>query len=267
MDQEVDTPVHWDQHSTRWNLTLIFSLVVMVLGFVSGYPLIILGLAMAAFSWLTTPRQYLLFRDRMTIVYGMPRTKVISLGEIAHSELLSLPFGERLRIRMANGKPMMLQMRDPSTFRGHLEDALSRYNGEQSGDYGDFYVEGSSSVLTPADTGLLENEAGFGDREDFPEDFRDPSYADPTEDSPVYSGRVEEAASTSGSYVEVDESQYETPEPAADPEEQAPTVSGSYTETAEPDYSGDGSPAYSADVELDTSISDESEEEKPPSPY
>ena len=262
MAQEVDPPIYWDQHSTRWNLTLIFSLVVVVLGFMSGFPLIILGLVMAAWSWLTTPRQYLLYRDHMTIVYGMPRTRIISLGEIAHSELLSLPFGERLRIRMTDGKRMMLQMRDPGTFRGHLEDALSRYNGEQGGD---FYVEGTGTVLRPADTGLLENEPDYGSRGDFGDEVPDASYADTSQDPPAYTGRVEEAASTSGSYVEVEETPYEAPEPAT--VEQSPTVSGSYTETAAPDFSGEGSPAYSAEVELETSIGEESEEERPPSPY
>ena len=266
MAQELDPPIYWDQHSTRWNLTLIFSLVVVVLGFFSGFLLTALGLVMAAWSWFTTPRQYLLYRDRMTIVYGMPRTRVIPLGEMAHSELLSLPFGERLRIRMNDGKRMMLQMRDPSTFRGHLEDALMRYHGEQGGD---FYVEGAGTVLSPADTGLLENDPNFGGRDNFGDELRDPSYVDTSEDPPVYSGRVEEAASTSGSYVEFDEGRYETPEPApaAAPEDQPTTVSGNYTESAEPDYSGEGRPAYSADVELETGISEKPEDQRPPSPY
>ena len=265
MAQEYETPIYWDQHASRWNITLIFSLVVAVLGIFSNqYILVALGLAMGAWSWFTTPRQYILFRDRMTIVYGMPRTRIISLGEIAHSELLSLPFGERLRIRMNAGNRIMLMMRDPSTFRGHLEDALTRYHGEQTGDY---YMEGTGTVLSPSDAGLLENEADFAGREDFTEEVRDASYGESSEEPSVYTGRVEEASSTSGSYVEVDEGPYETPEPAAAPAEQSAAASGSYTETAEPDYSGEGSPAYSADVELETGVSDESEEDRPPSPY
>ena len=74
------------------------------------------------------------------IVYGMPRTRVISFAEISHIELLALPLGERLRIRMISGGRVMLMMRDPSAFRGHLEDALARYHGEQTGTS---FVEGA----------------------------------------------------------------------------------------------------------------------------
>ena len=158
MAQQQENPIYWDQHSSRFNLTLIFSLVVAVLGLFtagSGFPfLIILGLGMAAYSWLTTPRQYLLYRDSMVIIYGIPRTRHISFAEISHVELLALPLGERLRIRMISGSRLMLMMRDPGAFRGHLEDALARYHGEQSGAA---YVEGA--VLTQ------EREAEYQDLE------------------------------------------------------------------------------------------------------
>ena len=92
MAEQQETPIYWDQHATKWNLTLIFSLVVIVLGFImsGGYLLVILGVVMGAYSWLTTPRQFLLYRDSMVIVYGMPRTRVVSFAEISHVELLAL---------------------------------------------------------------------------------------------------------------------------------------------------------------------------------
>ena len=264
MAQQQETPIYWDQHATKWNLTLIFSLVVLVLGFFAGYLLVVLGLVMAAYSWLTTPRQFLLYRDSMVIVYGMPRTRHISYAEISHVELLALPFGERLRIRMMSGSRMMLMMRDPGAFRAHLEDALAQYHGEQSGAS---YVAGTLvdrqpdtefDSLDDDDSAVdqveseIEAEAGVIADDDFraePEPSTDSpgSYAeepaeqapDESDESEVYTGRVEQAAS----------------------------VSGSYTETPEPDFSGEGRPAYGADVELETTSSEEDDPKRPPSPY
>ena len=158
--QQRETPIYWDQNATKWNLTLIFSVVVAILGlFMQTVLLVILGIGMAAYSWLTTPRQFLIYRDSMVIVYGIPRTRVISFAEISHIELLSLPLGERLRIRMVSGSRMMLMMRDPGAFRGHLEDALARYHGEQSGSA---YVDGA--ILSRA--GDPEFDRGVDDYQD-----------------------------------------------------------------------------------------------------
>ena len=263
MAEQQESPIHWDQHSSRWNLTLIFAVVVAILGIMSGYPLIILGLAMAAFSWLTTPRQYLLFRDRVVIAYGMPRTRVVALAEISHAEVLQMPFGMRLRLVMVAGNRMMLPMRDPMEFRNHLEDVLVRYRGEQSGEA---YVEGTGTVLSPATEEAFEGEGYYASEGEPSEDERASFYADPPTPTETYTGRVEEAASTSGSYVEVEEPLTEEAEVV--PEQQAASVSGSYAETSEPDFSGEGRPAYGAEVEIETSVSDKSdEEERPPSPY
>ena len=263
MAEQQESPIHWDQHSSRWNLTLIFALVVAVLGVMQGYPLIILGVGMAAFSWLTTPRQYILFRDRVSIMYGMPRSKVVSLAEISHAEVLQMPFGQRLRLVMIAGNRMMLPMREPMEFRNHLEDALLRYRGEQGGEA---YVEGMGTVLSPATEEAFEAEAYYSSDAEASEEDRANFYADPPEASETYTGHVEEAASTSGSYAEVEEPVTEAPE--STPAEETASASGSYTETAEPDFSGEGRPTYGADVEIETSVSDKSdEEERPPSPY
>ena len=265
MVQQQENPIYWDQHASRWNLTLIFSLVVAVLGLMTGYLLTALGLAMGAYSWLTTPRQYLIYRDRMTIVYGMPRTRNVSLGEISHSEVLAMPFGQRLRLVMLAGSRMMLSMRDPMAFHHQLEQVLARYKGEQTGEN---FVDGRSTVLGPHDDADMEMSEAFSYEagsaaQDVDEDF----YAFSPEESATYTGSVEEAASTSGSYVEAEEPPAEMPEASPDPAEQAAGVSGSYTETQEPDFSGEGSPAYGAEVEIETAVSDESDEERPPSPY
>ena len=227
------------------------------MGIMTNPLLTALGLAMAVYSWLTTPRQYLLYRDRMMIVYGMPRTRVISFAEISHVEVLALPFGERLRLRFVDGKRMMLAMRDPSAFLGHLEDTLIRYHKEQTGQG---YVESYGSALASS------GEAGWETEEELAE--AETSRAE-KEDSPgetgPYAGRVEEAASASGSYTESGEA---APESSPAPVDDRPRVSGSYTEAPAPGYSGEDRPAAGAEVDLDTGRSGESEEqERPPSPY
>ncbi len=260
MAQQQENPIYWEQHASRWNITLIFALVVAVLGIMTGYLLTALGLAMAAYSWLTTPRQYLLYRDRMMIVYGMPRTRIISFAEISHAELLAMPFGERLRLRMVAGNRMMLMMRDPGAFLGHLEDALARYHGEQTGGGG--YVESYGAVVAPpSEVGwetaeVIEPEPAGAYRAE--EDY---APADPE----TYTGRVEEASRTSGSYTEIEEPQPAAPASPPEPVEDTPRRSGSYTETPEPDYSGEGRPAYGAEVEPETGRPQE--QDRPPSPY
>ncbi len=262
MAQQQENPIYWDQHSSRWNLTLIFALVVAVLGIMTGYLLTALGLAMAAYSWFTTPRQYLLYRDRMMIIYGMPRTRVISFAEISHAELLAMPFGERLRLRMVAGNRMMLMMRDPGAFLGHLEDALARYHGEQTGGV----VETYGSALGQPDEREWETP---GDFEAEPYRAEVEGYAGyndgPMAEQETYTGRVEEAASSSGSYTELEEPQPSVSEDSPQTVEDTSRVSGSYTEAPAPDYSGEGTPAYGAEVEVDAGRADE--EERPPSPY
>ena len=258
MVQQHETPIYWDQHASKWNLTLMFSLVVIVLGFVMvNILLIALGVVMAAYSWLTTPRQFLLYRDSMVIVYGMPRTRVISLAEISHVELLALPFGERLRIRMMTGSRMMLMMRDPGAFRAHLEDALARYHGEQSG--------------VAYATGTLVDRGADNEWEAETPEYAAADDPDTGLEYDAFGGEPESDAGAMGSYAE--EPAEETVERASDVSEaytgrveQAASVSGSYTETPEPDFSGEGRPAFGADVEFETT-SDEDEPKRPPSPY
>lgn len=264
MAQQHENPIYWDQHATKWNLTLIFSLVVIVLGFImsGGFLLIILGAVMAAYSWLTTPRQFLLYRDSMVIVYGMPRTRHISFAEISHVELLALPFGERLRIRMMSGSRMMLMMRDPGAFRAHLEDALAQYHGEQSGVA---YATGTLVDRQTEEAELAADDASFDSYDD-----RSSEYETETgvTDDAEFDNEPEADADTSGSYTDdAPEAPQEDAEIYTGRVEQAASVSGSYTETPEPDFSGEGRPAFGADVEFETTSGEEDDSKRPPSPY
>ena len=266
MARQQENPIYWDQHATKWNLTLIFSLVVVVLGFImQNILLIVLGIGMAAYSWFTTPRQFLLYRDSMVVVYGMPHTRVISFAEISHVELLALPFGERLRIRMVSGKRMMLMMRDPGAFRAHLEDALAQYHGEQSGVA---YATGTL-VDRQSDSEFAADDANYDSFEDGATEYEaDTEIADETE----FDDEPEADADTTGSYTEepAEELVEQIPEESevyTGRVEQATSVSGSYTDTPDPDFSGEGRPAFGADVEFDTTSNEEDDSERPPSPY
>ncbi len=138
MEQSQEQPLHWDNHRTNLNLTLIFALIVSVIGVIGANPFIfVIGIGVAIYSWLTNAKQYLIYRDALVIVYGRPRVKAFPFQEISHLEMLSLPMGERLRVRMVNGSRIMLLTKDTDTFRAKLDEALEAFHGEQQGtDYG-----------------------------------------------------------------------------------------------------------------------------------
>ena len=230
MAQQQETPIHWDQHASRWNLTLIFGLVVVILGITTNLVLAALGLLMSAYSWFTTPRQYLLYRDRMVVVYGMPRTRVIPFAEISHVEILALPFGERLRLRMVSGSRMMLMMRDPGAFRNHLEDALAQYHGEQSG--GDFRMQRYGAVV---DAPEPDDSRADADAANAPPQGATPApNADPERETGAGRGAAYEPSPTSGSYTENADPPSAADPPTAAPAPDAPRTSGSYTEPPSP---------------------------------
>ncbi len=137
MQQSQEQPLHWDNHRTNLNLTFIFALIVAVIGILGQPVLFVIGVGVALYSWLTNPKQYLIYRDALVIVYGRPRVKAYPFQEISHLETLSLPMGERLRVRMVNGSRIMLLTKDTDTFRAKLDEALEAFHGEQRGsDYG-----------------------------------------------------------------------------------------------------------------------------------
>ena len=133
MQEIQQEPLHWDNHRTNLNLTLIFSLVVAVIGLMGQPLLFVIGVGVAIYSWLTTPRQYLIYSDTLVLVYGRPRVKSYPFQEIANLELLTLPIGDRLRVRMANGRRLMLLTKDTETFRAQLDEALAAFHGGQRG--------------------------------------------------------------------------------------------------------------------------------------
>jgi len=138
METRPNAPLHGDRPRGLVNFTLFFALAVAFYGLVTllaapergrnGVSLVVLGLAVAAFNWLTTPRRYLVYQDALVIAYGQPRVRVIPFGQISGDpEMLRLIIGDRIQVRLLNGKRVIFQTRDLPAFHDRLIDALSRF--------------------------------------------------------------------------------------------------------------------------------------------
>ena len=128
-EQSVPEPLYWDNHRVSVNLTMIFALAVAVLGLFSGGMLFFAGVGVAAYTWFTSPRRYLIYENVLVIQYGRPRVKVIDFANISHLEMLSLGIGDRLRVVLVSGKRTMVMSKNLETFRERLDEALERYQG------------------------------------------------------------------------------------------------------------------------------------------
>ena len=82
---------------------------------------------MAAYSWFTTPSRYMIFPDRLWIAYGRPRVRYIFFGQIDQVELLKIPMGDRILVRLTNGRRHFLQPRDIDGFKSKIDSALEEY--------------------------------------------------------------------------------------------------------------------------------------------
>jgi hypothetical protein len=169
MQQTQEEPLHWDNHRTKLNLTFIFALVVVVFGILGQPALFVIGIGVAIYSWLTNPKQYLIYPDSLVIIYGRPRVKSYPFQDIANLELLTLPMGDRLRVRMVNGSRFMLMTKDSDTFRAKLDEALEAFHSGQAGsDYGyngnsadsrqdsPMVIEGEVLSEVPVDSEIIE---------------------------------------------------------------------------------------------------------------
>ena len=126
---EQSQPLHVERHGASFNMLLVAGLVVAVLALFSGGGIfVIVGLGMAAFAWLRTPTQYTIFNDRLQIMYGRPRVRNISFGEIEGVEFLKFAVGSRVRL-VLNTRPrsMLLQPRSMEDFTEKLQSALDDY--------------------------------------------------------------------------------------------------------------------------------------------
>ena len=140
MQQAPDPPLHADVPRSRLNITLILAGVVALLGVLtvvqgnaSGLLWLILGFAGVAYAWLTTPKQFQIYVNALVIVYGAPRIKVIPYPEISHLDLLAVPMGNRLRVRMENNSRLMISVQNLEEFQARLEEAMEKFRGSSDG--------------------------------------------------------------------------------------------------------------------------------------
>ena len=133
--QQQYQPLHADRHGSSFNLTLIIALVVMAMGILvaQDYLMVIVGLGVAAFSWLTTPGQYMLFTDRLVIAYGRPRIRHVFFQDISEVQMLKFAFGARLLVRLQKGSRVIIQPKNAEEFESRLKGALETYIQEHGG--------------------------------------------------------------------------------------------------------------------------------------
>ena len=128
---EQHEPLHSDRHKSSLNITLIIAVGVALVGLYIDILWFLAGVVMAAFSWFTTPSQYVIFSDRLLIAYGRPRVRQVLFQQINQVELLKLAIGDRLRVRLTRGGSLYLQPRDADEFQSRLQSALSSYHPPQ----------------------------------------------------------------------------------------------------------------------------------------
>ena len=91
--------------------------------------LILVGLAVGAYSWLTSPRQYRIYPDALVIFYGMPRRRTVhfsAIREVANDHGRGA-MGDPLRVYTANRRRIPIQVREPDEMYPHLQRALEQF--------------------------------------------------------------------------------------------------------------------------------------------
>ena len=91
--------------------------------------LILVGLGVGAYSWLTSPRQYRIYPSSLVIYYGMPRRRTVpfsAIREVANDHGRGA-MGDPLRIYTANRRRIPIQVREPDEMYPHLQRALEQF--------------------------------------------------------------------------------------------------------------------------------------------
>lgn len=137
MAQSQNQPLYWDKDRVPVNLTLILALGIALWGLGGSFGLIpfggnpqlivLLGVGVAVYTWLMTPRQYLVYADALCIVYGRPRVKVMRFSDIDTVELGSVAALDRLRVRPLRGRRQSIRVREVESFYEHLAGALQAF--------------------------------------------------------------------------------------------------------------------------------------------
>ena len=166
MQQVRSEPLYWAKDRVPFNLTLVLALGIAVWGAgatfglwdMGGNPQIIfiLGLAVAAYTWLFTPRAYLVYEDSLCVAYGRPRVKVMHFSSIAVVEMGSMATLDQLRVRPVKGRRQSIRVRDPETFFDALESALNAYRDAHPEERFNFQFTGRAPA--EGDAGVIDVE-------------------------------------------------------------------------------------------------------------
>lgn len=171
MAQSQNQPLYWDKDRVPVNLTLILALGISLWGLAGsiGLPfgsggnpqlIIVLGVGVAVYTWLMTPRQYLVYADALCIVYGRPRVKTLHFRDIDAVELGSLSALDRLRVRPRQGRRQSIRVREVEAFYEQLEGALSAFRAAHP-EYGPpAAAESEALPAAAAGAAAVETEAG-----------------------------------------------------------------------------------------------------------
>ncbi len=164
--QQAETQLrYWAPSRVRFNLTLILAAAVILFGVYqliaearSGDPppaatgqvqegqpgadgevkqsgrrgggswlLIVVGIGVGAYSWLTSPRQYRVYSDALVIMFGTPRNRSIHFSQIQEAVNDRGFMGDPLRVYTINRRRIAIQVRDPEEFHAHLESAMAEF--------------------------------------------------------------------------------------------------------------------------------------------
>ena len=195
MAQSQNQPLYWDKDRVPVNLTLILSLGIALwgvggmFGLISfgGEPslIILLGIGVAVYTWLMTPRQYLVYADALCIVYGRPRVKALHFRDIAEVELGSVSALDRLRVRPHRGRRQSIRVREVESFYEQLNGALNAFRAAHP-EYGT-PPDTDSLAAAPADTTAEPESANSA---------ADPANSERPESAVDNSGNAETAAQT-----------------------------------------------------------------------
>lgn len=152
MQQTQNQPLYAAKDRVPFNLTLVLALGIAgwgVAGFLGIFPppanpemIIALGVAVSIYTWLFTPREYMVYSDAVCVAYGKPRVKVIHFSNIAVVEMGSMIALDQLRIRPVKGRRQSIRVRDPETFFEALEAAINTYRDAHPEENVDYQVTG-----------------------------------------------------------------------------------------------------------------------------
>ncbi len=93
----------------------------------SALLLVLVGLGVGAYSWLTSPRQYRVYSDALIIMFGTPRQRTIHFSDIREVVLDRGFMGDPLRVYTVNRRRVPLQVREPEELHRYLDQAVKDF--------------------------------------------------------------------------------------------------------------------------------------------